>query len=162
MKSLTEASARLRAAAYLTDLLNKNVYSSVYTNTQKLTLLDWENALARLSGKTLYSSADTLKINICCMRKSVCRLIRSKLGRAAFVAAPKTPQRQGSSLSQLSPFRTPPAPRLSDHHCSEHNQPTTQRSSLLWTQSAHGSAIDTTWTSPAPRLWLCDNRSPPV
>ena len=31
MKSLTEASARLTAPAYLTDLLNKNVYSSLST-----------------------------------------------------------------------------------------------------------------------------------
>ena len=34
MKSLTEASSRLAAPAYLTDLLNKNVYSFVDTRTK--------------------------------------------------------------------------------------------------------------------------------
>ena len=140
-------------------IVNLNTMLNCRRAPKKLTLLDWENALAQLSGQTC-TPLQTLKIIICCIEKMRFYDYHVKLGelvccfldrRSPKLLTPLSSQLRNSTAPRLcaqqsSPLWTPPAPRLSDHHRSE-LKPTAQRSLPIWTPPAPG---------------LCDHRSPPV
>ena len=94
------------------------------------------------------------------LQELACCFLDSRLQKFRLRSS-ETPQRHGYALSNrrselhgssIITALSTTSPRLSDHHRSEHNQPTAQQSSPLWTQPAHGSAIITALNTTSPLL----------